>query len=100
MLRVRQVIGGGTGERRRLRTGDTECDHDEDGEGDEDDLNRCLTQFDAFSRLPEPILLSQWSFVSHRNSLTHISVHFANGAEKDFRFKLFCISFASCPDPH
>ena len=62
--------------------------------------NRCLTQFDAFSRLSEPILLSQWSFVSHRNSLTHISVHFANGAEKDFRLKLVSISFASCPDPH
>ena len=62
--------------------------------------NRCLTQFDAFSRLSEPILLSQWSFVSHRNSLTHISVHFASGAKKDFRFKLFCISFAPCPDPH
>ena len=97
MLRVRQVIGGGTGERRRLRTGDTGKDFHE---GNEDDLNKCLTQFGAFSLLSEPILLSQWSFVSQRNSLTQISVHFANTAKKHFRFKLFCISFASCLDSH
>ena len=103
---MRQVIGGGTGERRRLRTGDTENDYHEggedreDGEIDEDDLNRCLTQFDAFSRLSEPILLSQWSFVSHRNSLTHISVHFAIGAEKErerLSFQTFLHFFCILP---
>ena len=37
MLRVREFIGGGTGERRRLRTGDTENDYHEGGEDREDD---------------------------------------------------------------